>query len=289
MLVIAANCKAQTSEPAASVDVRDVCLASHEKSQELRLSGRLLESKKELLGCAEEQCPSAVRVDCLRWLDEVEAATPTIVLVAESDRGDEMDVRVTIDGRLVTTQLDGKSIELDPGSHQLVFDPKAAKPLEMRIVLGQGEKNRIIRLDFRTKSSLVPGAMPVSTGSALPPPVGTRPVPTFTYVLGGVAVASAISATIFGISALSARKSAEDSCAPLCPESTVKDVKQKALLSDLSAGFAVLSAGAATLLYFTRPTVYIKSSQARSDGIFEHWRLGVSSTSAFTSWGGTFQ
>lgn len=287
-LANAAASRAQGSGPVTDSSGRDACLSGHEQSQELRLAGKLLASKKALLSCAEEQCPAMVRADCLRWLDEVEGAIPTIVVVAKSDRGDEFDVRVIIDGNLATSQLDGKPIELDPGSHQILFDRSGSRPQEMRLILGQGEKNRILRLDFGTKPPSLPAPAPTLAPASLQAPTGVRPVPAMTYVFGGVAAAAVASATYFGLKANAAHNDAMRSCAPLCSRPVVDDVKQNARYSDFSTGIAVLSAGTAVLLYVTRPTVFPKEVPGKLTLVLDHWRFGASPESAFTTVGGTF-
>ena len=280
---------ALAQESVVDVDSRDACLAGHEQSQELKLSGKLIESKKALLSCAEERCPSIVRADCLRWLDDVQSAIPTIVVVAESDRGDEVDVRVTIDSQLVSSQLDGKAVELNPGSHTITFEHPGSKPQEMRLILGQGEKNRIIRLDFRTQPARAPTPPPILPVPLLPPPSKEiRPVPTLTYVFGATAALAVASATYFGVRALVARHDANDSCAPLCSGAIVDDVKRKALYSDLSAGIAVLSAATALALYATRPAVMADDKSSKLEGLFNHWQLDVSSHGGLTTFGGAF-
>jgi hypothetical protein len=227
-----------------------------------------------------------VRADCLHWLDELESAIPTIVVVAVSDRGDEIDVNVTIDGQLTTRQLDGKAIELNPGFHQIAFERPGFAPQEMRLILGQGEKNRIIRLDYRTKPP-APAAPPLSI-PLTPTPIGTRPVSVLTYVFAGAAVAALGTATYFAIRAESARNDAKRNCEPLCSRTVVDDVRQKALYSDLSSGVALLSAGMAALLYVTRPTVFSEDNQNKRTGLLNNLRFGASSNTAFTSLGGTF-
>jgi hypothetical protein len=229
-----------------------------------------------------------VRADCLHWLDELEAAIPTIVVVAVSDRGDEIDVTVTIDGQLVTRQLDGKAIELDPGSHQITFERLGSAPQEMRLILGQGEKNRIIRLDYRTKPPTPVAAPPIIASTPVQPPSGTRPVPVLTYVFAGAAVVAGGTATYFALRAESARNDARKNCEPLCSGSVVDDIKLKALYSDLSSGIALLSVGTAVLLYVTRPTVFPEQSPNKLGGLLQNLRFSASANSALTSLGGTF-
>jgi hypothetical protein len=280
--------QAQTAQSEASGEVRSACISAHETGQELRISSKLLESKNSLHRCAQEDCPSVIRVDCLRWLDEVEAAIPTIVVVAESDRGDETNVRIGIDGQTVANQLDGKPIDLNPGSHYLIFEFTGARPMEMQLFLGQGDKNRIIRLDFRSKPTVGPLTTPAAHATDIPPPLTSRPVPNMTYVFGGTALVAAASATYFGLKASAARNSAAISCAPLCSDSVVSDIKRKALYSDLSTSVALISAGTAAALYFTRPAVFSSSSSPSSVAL-ELLQLGVTPLGGYVGMGGTFQ
>ena len=284
----------RAAESDSSGDARQACIISHEAAQELRLDAKLLESRKELRRCADEGCPAAVRVDCLNWLNEVEAAIPNIVVVAQSDRGDEINIAVKIDGIFVADHLDGKAIDLDPGTHVLNFLPADGSPVEMRLVIGQGEKNRILRLDFRSPVVSAPNVNVAATGLPAPFPPSplaptARPVPVATYVLGATALVAVASATYFGLKARSARNSAANECAPICSESVVDDVNHKALYSDVSTGVAVAAAGAAALIYLTRPAVtYLPASGAMRSWL-DHVQLGLSPASGYASVRGFFE
>lgn len=55
---------------------------------------KLLEAQTQLVACASVDCPKFVRADCLRWLDEVQATLPTIVVRANDPSGNDVLVRV---------------------------------------------------------------------------------------------------------------------------------------------------------------------------------------------------
>jgi hypothetical protein len=236
-------------------DARAACLAAHEQSQVLRMDAKLLEARPVLRQCADAACPAVIRVDCTKWLNELEQSVPTIVIVARSEQGDATDVNVFLDGRPWINHLDGKPVELDPGAHQLRFEHASRPPLEMRVVIGQGEKNRVVAVDFSPKPPATvpaPATPPLSLAPAAEA-FSYRPVPWTVYLLGGV-TAVAITASLWaGISARLDRDRAKESCAPLCPDERVSDIHRKALFADIAWATALVSAGSALVLYWTRP------------------------------------
>src|SRR5262245_16831403 len=60
------------------------CAHSYEQAQRLRQAHELKGARRELLVCSRVECPSWVRRDCAPWLDEVEAAIPTINIILRS-------------------------------------------------------------------------------------------------------------------------------------------------------------------------------------------------------------
>ena len=158
----------------------------------------------------------------------------------------------------------------------------------LRLILGQGEKNRIIRVDFRTQVPRLAATVPMPLQPAMQPIEGNRPVPILTYVFAGTAAVALASTTYFGVRAVAARNDASNSCAPLCSESVVDDIKHKALYSDLSTSIAVLSAAAAVVLYATRPAVNSEEKPRKLVRFLEHWRFGASPETAVGMLEGAF-
>jgi hypothetical protein len=98
-------------------------------------------------------------------LRSVDAAMPSIVLAADDGEGHALtDVTVRIGGAVVATRLDGRPIELDPGTYDLRFERASGeKVVTVHELLRESEKNRVVRAYFRRRESRGSGhALPVS-------------------------------------------------------------------------------------------------------------------------------
>jgi hypothetical protein len=246
---------------------REECFAAAEESQPLQASGSLLKARERLQSCTNAACPRAVRNDCVRWLAEVQAAIPSLVVLAKDDDGhDVADVRVTIDdGAVVIPRLDGQPVLLDPGEHVLHYEPTRGVAGEVRIVLGAGQKNRVVSLSIAQPKAAPPPpppppsppplvlAPPVERSTA--PPATARPIPVSAYVLGGVALAGLASLTVFGVEAANEYSQLRSSgCSPNCSPSQVDEGKRDADIADVSLGIAALAVIATTVVILTRPS-----------------------------------
>jgi hypothetical protein len=232
-------------------------LEAHEQSQLLRIDAKLVEARQMLRRCADESCPGVIRADCLKWLDEVGQSIPTVVVVAQSERGDETDVRVSLNGYAWLERLDGRPVELNPGAYTLRFERPGTPTVEVPVVVRQGEKNRLVTVNLGPKPVPAP---PTPPSLAPPPPAPLlaeslpyRPTPIAVYVLGGVSVVAIGAAIWAGLAARADRNRAERECAPLCTDETVSDIRRKALFSDIASATALASAGTALVLYLIRP------------------------------------
>ena len=152
----------------------DECASAAEEAQPLRKDGKLSQAREKLLVCARPHCPVIVRNDCIRWLAEVESSLPTVVLRAVDENGrDLLDVRVTLDDKMITEKLDGKAVALDPGAHTFRFEAKDREPVVEQVLVRQGEVNRIVS-----------ARLPPAAGLKPPPPPPVEPegkrIPTTT-------------------------------------------------------------------------------------------------------------
>jgi hypothetical protein len=228
------------------------CLNQHENSQVLKQSSRLKAARDALLACSRDVCPSFIRADCVEWLGQLDRSIPSVVATAKINKRDETTVRLTIDGQLVSTRLDGKPIELDPGVHTFKFEVAAWPPIEQQILVAEGEKNRAVNVQFG------------QTGDESEVPT-YRPFPSFEYVLGGTAVAGLGVFAAFGALGMSGRKDLQNSCAPFCTTSEVNSkVKSKFLIADIGLGVAVASTVAGLILYLARPSVPIAGPEEQN-------------------------
>jgi hypothetical protein len=236
------GCLASAAE--ARADVKQECAAAYDKTQTLRDQGQLVAARAQALACSASTCPGFVVKDCAQWLAEIDAAMPTIVLTAEDAAGaDTLAVRVMVDGILFRERLDGKAAPLDPGEHVIRFEIAGATPIEQRIVVRQGEKNRRVGASFRKQ----PPSSTSGTYAATPDAPARARVPVWAWISGGLGVALLGVGAGFGVSALRAQSELGTLCGDdlaHCPAS--KEAQGRPLANQRTLGrnaFIGLAAG----------------------------------------------
>ncbi len=221
------------------------CLSAYEGSQVSRKSQALRAARQELLACASDACPAIVRTDCVQWLAEVEAAMPTLVVEGRAASGPVFDVAVKVDGVPLATELDGRPREVDPGLHTLTFERGGSPPIEQKVIVREGEKNRLVVVDWTPKPAGV--AAPIAA-AAVPM---ERPVPASVYAGLGVAALGLVDFAVAGSIGLAKRDSL--ACAPFCVASEVRYVKTAYAVADVGLGVGLAALVASGVLFVTRP------------------------------------
>jgi hypothetical protein len=185
--VVLAGATASADEPpSASSPSKDECISANESAQDLQTAGKLRDAKGKLTICMAATCPGPLRQDCTQRLATVEAAIPTLVLVAKDATGrDVTGVRVTMDGHVLVESLGGAALAVDPGEHKFYFEAAGLPLAEKTIVLRAGEKDRREFVVF--SAALPPGAVAAAAPTAAPPtapaaaptgtPLATAPAP----------------------------------------------------------------------------------------------------------------
>lgn len=244
LAALAATAALLGSEAVARADERETCAAAADQAQQSRDEGKYRRAREQLLICARDVCPAPIKRDCLEWLSQLESIAPTIVLGAKEGTKDLSDVKVFVDGVLVTDKLDGKPMQMDLGKHKFRFD-FAGKSKEEDVIVGAGQKNRNIGVVFEAAPP------PVTT----PPPVkegGGSLVPAI--IVGGIGVVALGSFAIFGLSGKSAVDDLQ-SCRGHCSEDSVDKARTKLVIADISLGVGIVALGVATYMFVTRPKV----------------------------------
>src|SRR5262249_23671856 len=122
---------------------KEQCIATFDEAQRLHAERKLLLARDRLVEGAQTACPTVLRRDCVHTLSEVDALVPSTLPSWKDAAGhDIQSVRVTVDGTRLTTNLEGKPFPLDPGPHVVRFEADGLRPVEEKIVLRDGEKNR---------------------------------------------------------------------------------------------------------------------------------------------------
>lgn len=233
VLCVSGAAAAQTKE---SKDA-DACADTAEKGQLLKIKGKLREARRTFLECVKDACPPLVRKDCGQFLVDLESAMPTIVVAArEPNGGDLTDVRVLVDGELLTARLEGKALAMDPGVHKFRFEAKGRVTVEQTIVVREGERNRVIGV------TLASDEVPATVVDKPSTPVGA-------WVAASIGLAGFGTFAAFGLSARSEFNDLEKRCGTRCPESDVDRVRGRALVADIGLAVGILGAGIATYLF----------------------------------------
>jgi hypothetical protein len=216
------------------------CVRAYEQAQEQRQSGKLLQARGALESCARDECPGFIRSDCVAWYGEVQSELPTVVFAARSEGRDLADVRVSAGQRVLTSRVDGKPIELDPGEYDLEFSALTMQSVRQHVVVLRGERNRLLRVE------LVPLQRPHSSIRAVAPEAERAWL--LPGIFGGVAVLGLSSFGAFGAWGRSAESKLESTCSPRCSPDQISGVRTKYLIADVSLGMSVASLGLAAWL-----------------------------------------
>jgi hypothetical protein len=245
-----------SSARAAAADKTSLaCIRAAEDGQAARDGGQLLRARELFAVCAARECPTVLRRDCTGWLEDARRQTPSVVVVARDTSGrDVVDAQVIVDGTMREPQLDGTGIELDPGPHVVRVQTAGVDPVEERVLLAAGEKNRTINVTFafpRAAPPAVPAApaappaAPAMPESSAEPPHG-RGLPAMTFVLGGLGIAAFGVFGYFGIRGMLDADQLRSTCVPACHASDVDAVHTKLVIADVALGVGVVSVVAAT-------------------------------------------
>ena len=269
-------------ETDARADERESCATAADQAQQSRDEGKYRRAREAMLTCARDVCPAPIKRDCLEWLTQLESIAPTIVLTAKEGTKDLSDVKVYVDGMLVTDKLDGKPIQMDLGKHKFRFD-YAGQSKEEDVIIGAGQKNRNVAAVFEAA-----GAAPVIVPPSAKEPAGSL-VPGF--IVGGIGVVALGSFAFFGLSGKGEVADLQG-CKGHCAQDDVDKARTKLVIADISLGVGIVALGVATYMFVTRPKVEgdVKAAHAHahaSPGKLG-FDLGAVSGGAVGSVGGRF-
>ncbi len=242
---------------ARAADSAETCARAAEEAQVLRGRGKLRDAFAELRTCLRTFCPEVIRRDCAAWQVEVEASMPTVILSAHSAAGDDLvDAHASVDGLPFLDRLDGMARPLDPGPHRVLFETAGAVPVDVEVVLREGEKRRPILVTFapggsRDGETARPSggavALPISHGSA-----ESRPSSALPWAFMGLGVASLAGFAAAGLTGLGNLHALRDGCGRTgtCAPSDVTSVRTRLWLADGFLGVGILSTSLAGWLWW---------------------------------------
>jgi hypothetical protein len=249
--------------------VADRCASLAEEGQDLRAARRLAEARARFTDCARSECPAVVRSDCSRWQGEVAESEPTVVFGARASGNEDVtQVRVSVDGALLVDHLDGKAVGVDPGAHVFRFEREGAPPVERRVLIREGEKNRLLAIEWpppaapdAKREATAPSAQTAPPLSETPPTV--RPSPrdyTWAYLLGAIAVASLGASAVLEVRGVSDWNDLRSGCGAsgTCSSSQKSSVEREIWAGNVAFFVGVAALGGAT---------WVVLAQAKKPGV----------------------
>lgn len=255
--VVAASSSASVAAPSSPASA-DACVRLSDRGLAARDKGLLREARGHFIACAADTCPKTLRVDCSRWLEEVEATLPSIVAGAREEGGiDLFDVKVLVDGVVAVEPQQGKAIALDPGPHVVRFERPGAEPVEIKIMLRAGERNRPVLASFtkREPAVVAPPAKPPSDepwrakNEKSEKNEEKRGPPVLAWVFGGIGIAGIGAFTGLAISGSSEKDRLRGVCSPNCTDNDVGSLKGQYIAADISLGIGIVALGLATYFF----------------------------------------
>jgi len=234
------------------------CTEAAEDGQRLRASGQLRAASQRIAVCIAPECPALVRRHCAKWREELDDATPTIVVHVVDARGHDVRTgKIRVDGTDEGDAGDGRAIAIDPGAHTIAWTLGAQRVAE-DVVMREGERNRAVVLTLNaaaTAEADPDGGAPAAPRGPLDPvsaaPSRSLPWPA---MLGGAGVAVGIGGGVFWY--LGARDHAhlESTCARTssCQSSDVSHAKTELVVGDVLVGISVVTISTAILWFLLR-------------------------------------
>jgi hypothetical protein len=222
--------------PAAAADPELAdCVSTYDHALALKKQGELIEAHSSFAECTLPSCPGPVRDECAAQVRRLGAVIPTVVPAARARQGGELtDVRVLVNGRVLSESIDGRAHRLNPGPHQFRFETAGARPKTLSVVLAEGDRLRKIEVELEIGVDPEPA-----------------PIPTMAWVLGGVGLAGLLGFTYFGLSGLAEERDLE-SCEPACSRERTDDLKRTYLFADISLAIGIVALGGASYVFLNR-------------------------------------
>jgi hypothetical protein len=283
VLLASASTHAQATPTPTTQEIDAACTAAYTGAQRLRKKGQFRAAKAQLEACARPACSPVLRGDCTQWLGEVDSAMPSVVVAARMPSGDDaMNVRVLVDGAVLTEKVGGLALDVDPGPHLFRFEAPGGQPIEKQFVIREGEKARRIDITFTAAPAptiapgpapaATPGSNPDSSADAEPPaepkgPSFWRTIPAPTYALGGLALVGLGLGAALEIIGLGKRGDL-DACKPNCTPDDVSSARNTVLAGDISLAVGLAAAAGAVYFFVTRPAIRATAAPTAGGMVF---------------------
>jgi hypothetical protein len=232
-------------------------------------AGKLRDARKEWQACIDDACGN-VSQSCLTRLSSLESWMPSVVPVVTDAAGlPKVDVEVKMDGEVLTTQLDGHGLPVEPGLHEFTFSADGKTLGTEKVLVADGQRNRLIAISLRDEAAERRRPAPpaesntgeapseraapesgessgTTTGSRVdldtpPEPSRSHGPSAWAWVSGAVGIAGLASGAMLTYWGRHDNDQLSR-CSPRCPTSSVDHIRTLYIASDITAGVGAASA-----------------------------------------------
>ncbi len=295
LLVLAAPAAARAADKG-----HKACVDSYKEANRQERAAKLREALKSFTTCSQPACGVVLRRECLLRYSQVQADIPSVVPVVTDSTGEPiMDVKVSMDGEVLTSKIDGRAVAVDPGLHEFSFVTPAGSASQ-KIVILQGQRNRPITVSVAAgkggppRVAIAVAPAPIvgqpATTEVEPAPVAVAPPPltrsedlvaqpaavdarpsrrrhsVASYVLSGVGVAGVGAYALF---TYWGRKDNEMlvRCSPNCLQADVDHVRKLYTTANVALGVGAAALAGATWTWLHERAVNRREEAARRSSI----------------------
>lgn len=304
------------------------CVAAFDKAKETARDSRLRASSEWFTVCARPSCGNWMRRRCAAVQPKIAALIPSVVPVVTGAAGAaNRTIVVRMDGEVLTSNLDGTAIAVDPGDHQFTFATDGEIFATRSVTVDRGRQSQIVSAVFhppapvaaappapapvqrrakaaekapdvvaqdgeteedRPAPSLLRRASARSVSEEEAPPTGTS---WKAYALAGVGALGVGGYFTFNLKGSADNDALRVLCKPDCNPTSVRHVRNLYLAADISLGIGIAALVGSTY-YFLRsdsaPEERPRSRSGSSDSHISALGLAPTSSGALATVGGTF-
>jgi hypothetical protein len=263
-----ASCLLVVHVARAEPPTKEQCIQADVRAQEQYRAHKFGDAQKTLAECLDPSCPEVVRSDCAQRLDDLQKAMPTIIFSAkDADGADLTAVRVTMDGQLFASALNGLAVSVEPGEHTFEFTGANAPPVKRTFVLVEGERNRHEVVVLETPKKVTPKVEPAlaSGGVTEVKEPGGKPQRIAGFALGGVGLVALGFASYFGWEANELWSDSQAACSTsACPNHARAVEARSHALTSATASTALFIGGGAMVATGLFLVLSVPRSESRS-------------------------
>jgi hypothetical protein len=263
------------------------CVVAWKTGMPLKEQGRLIEARRAMMGCTRNSCGALLRSECKREFHEISQAIASVVPEVTDQAGAPVTrVEVTMDGRVLTSRLDGRPLFVDPGSHEFSFKTDDGAVATQKVAVEQGQRNQRLSVSLaagkksdpladleaasprtaapeRAKPEEIVSEEPATTPRARQAVSDDEPSRsrsrdsgsagtshTGAYLLGALGL---VGVGGYGLMTYWGRRDNTElnNCTPNCPTANVDHVRKMYLAADISLGVGIAALAASTWLFIS--------------------------------------